>query len=317
MKHYPHHIGDFDKSTRHLTRLERSIYRDLMDLYYDTELPISSDLKFVCRKIIARSDEEIAVVEQTLKEFFVETPKGWYHDRCEVEIATYKANNSQKAQAGKASAASKVARRNEALKETPTDDEHPLISVETPLNSRCGAVETPLNGTSTNQNQNQNQNQEHTHSAEVLNNGEKPENVCVSEKPVFDDLGDVLPANPDELPDAPITPSMVSAVCMAMKATGIGAVNPSHPDLRVLLAQGADLGLFVSAAGDAVKKGKGFAYALGIVRGQLSAANALAKDAMQSVNRATRPINRQEALEERNRKVADAWAAQGEPHETV
>ena len=43
MKHYPHHIRDFNQATRHLTRIERSVYRDLMDLYYDTELPLMLD----------------------------------------------------------------------------------------------------------------------------------------------------------------------------------------------------------------------------------------------------------------------------------
>ena len=30
MNYYPHHIGDFDYATRHLTRVERSIYRVLI-----------------------------------------------------------------------------------------------------------------------------------------------------------------------------------------------------------------------------------------------------------------------------------------------
>ncbi|MGE8450704.1 MAG: DUF1376 domain-containing protein, partial [Pseudomonadales bacterium] len=37
MNHYPHHIGDFNTATRHLSRLERAIYRDMRDMYCDTE----------------------------------------------------------------------------------------------------------------------------------------------------------------------------------------------------------------------------------------------------------------------------------------
>ena len=107
MKHYPHHIGDFDKATRHLTRLERSVYRDLIDLYYDTEQRLTLDMAALCRRIIARSNEEATAVEQVLNEFFTETPTGWYHDRCEEEIEAYKANASQKAMAGKAAAEAK------------------------------------------------------------------------------------------------------------------------------------------------------------------------------------------------------------------
>lgn len=132
MNFYPHHIGDFDRATRHLTRLERSIYRDLLDLYYDIEGELSLDREWVCRKILARSNEESTAVEQTLNEFFTETPTGWYHARCEDEIAKYHGNNSQKSVAGKASAAKREAKRQRALNGNPT------------------AVETPLNGTPTN-----------------------------------------------------------------------------------------------------------------------------------------------------------------------
>lgn len=137
MNHYPHHIGDFDRATRHLTRIERSVYRDLIELYYDTEEQLTLDKQALCRKIIARSNEEATAVEQVLNEFFNETPTGWYHARCEAELDKYRANNSQKAQAGKASAAAKALKRQQAL------------------NARCNEkstdVETPLNVTSTNQ----------------------------------------------------------------------------------------------------------------------------------------------------------------------
>lgn len=139
MNHYPHHIGDFDRATRHLTRVERSIYRDLLDLYYDTEQRLTLDKAALCRRIIARSNEESTAVEQVLNEFFTETPTGWYHDRCEEEIAAYHANTSQKAMAGKASAEAKRLRKLQALNGAST-------AVEQALN----AVTTDGNGTSTN-----------------------------------------------------------------------------------------------------------------------------------------------------------------------
>jgi uncharacterized protein YdaU (DUF1376 family) len=131
MKHYPHHIGDFDKATRHLSRLERSIYRDLIDLYYDTEKPLSLNKEALCRRIIARSDEESTAVEQVLTEFFTETPAGWYHERCEEELDAYRANTSQKAMAGKASAAAKQHKKQQALNGKSTAVEQPLKSVAT------------------------------------------------------------------------------------------------------------------------------------------------------------------------------------------
>lgn len=58
-------------------------------------------------------------------------------------------------------------------------------------------------------------------------------------------------------------------VCMAMKAEGMQSVNPSHPDLILLMqSESSQVVEFSEAAKQAVKLGKGFAYALGIVSGQ-------------------------------------------------
>lgn len=86
MNYYPHHIGDFNNATRHLTRIERSIYRDLIELYYDTEKPVTRDITSLCRRVLARTDEEAAAVTSVLREFFTETQEGWFHDRCDEEI---------------------------------------------------------------------------------------------------------------------------------------------------------------------------------------------------------------------------------------
>jgi hypothetical protein len=84
-----------------------------------------------------------------LNEFFTETGGGWYNARCEEEIAAYRANNSQRAQAGKASAEAKRLKKERDLNGNSTD-------VERPLNSVATESERSDNGASTNQNQNQN-----------------------------------------------------------------------------------------------------------------------------------------------------------------
>ena len=176
MKHYPHHIGDFDRATRHLTRLERSVYRDLIDLYYDTEQRLTLDMQALCRRIIARTNEEVTAVEQVLNEFFTETPTGWYHDRCEAEIEAYQANNSQRARAGKASAEAKRRKKEQAVNGCST-------SVDEPLNS----VATNGNGVSTNQSTNQPINQEPINTAPMAQPARasrKPSEVVVT----LDDL---------------------------------------------------------------------------------------------------------------------------------
>ena len=230
MKHYPHHIGDFDRATRHLTRIERSIYRDLIDLYYDTEQALTLDREKLCRRILARSNEESTAVEQVLNEFFTETPTGWYHVRCEEEIEAYRANTSQKAMAGKASAEAKRLKKLHALNGNSTP-------VEQPLNY----VETGDNGASTNH-------QPSTNQPSTKNQTHTAPSACA------------------------LTPG---DVCKAMKRQGIGDVSPGNQTLKTLIDAGATLAEFTGASAKAVEGGKGFAYALGIVKRDREQAAAL------------------------------------------
>jgi hypothetical protein len=98
--------------------------------------------------------------------------------------------------------------------------------------------------------------------------------------------------------DGPTLPTMAAAVCVALKASGIGLVNPSHPDLTALLEQGADIGSFVQAGKSAVERGKGtFAYVLAVVKGQMADAKRIA--AAPSAQPTAFP-SKQSALEARN-----------------
>ena len=82
MQHYQFHIGDYAQATAHLSPMEDLAYRRLLDLYYATEAPIPTDLSAVSRKI--RLDP--TPVEQVLNEFFVMTPEGFTHHRCDKEL---------------------------------------------------------------------------------------------------------------------------------------------------------------------------------------------------------------------------------------
>ena len=144
MNYYPHHIGDFNSATRHLTRIERSVYRDLIELYYDTESPLLLDFNALCRLVIARSDEERTAVEQVLNEFFTQTEHGWFHARCDEEIQKYHSNRQAKSLAGKASAA----RRAQKTAKKPNTS---ASEVERQFNSEPTHVEQPLNECATNQ----------------------------------------------------------------------------------------------------------------------------------------------------------------------
>lgn len=74
-------------------------------------------------------------------------------------------------------------------------------------------------------------------------------------------------------------PRVAGAVCVALRSEGMAQVNPSHPELLALLDQGARIEDFISAGRIAKERNKGFAYVLGIVKGQLADAKRMAEEA--------------------------------------
>lgn len=143
MNYYPHHIGDFNSATRHLTRVERSLYRDLIELYYDTEQPLDSvNFDRLSRKVIAVSEEEKTALQYVLDEFFELDGDFYHHARCDDELAKYHANASAKVKAGKASAEARRKRAEEKRRKQGSTQQN-----STP-------VEQPLNGCSTQHEQN-------------------------------------------------------------------------------------------------------------------------------------------------------------------
>ena len=97
MNHYPHHIGDFNTATRHLSRIERSIYRDMLDMYYDTERPLDgSDMSRLARRLCCSSDDEVTAMHFVLAEFFTREGDEYVHDRCERELAAFQVRQADR-----------------------------------------------------------------------------------------------------------------------------------------------------------------------------------------------------------------------------
>ena len=90
MYYYQHHIGDYRKDTSHLSLIEHGIYRQLLDLYYITEKPL--DKKSI-RLIGAKTDQEIAMAQLILNEFFEKKGTKYFHRRCDEEILNYKSKS--------------------------------------------------------------------------------------------------------------------------------------------------------------------------------------------------------------------------------
>ena len=98
MHFYPFHPSDFNNATRHLTRIERSIYHDCIDLYYDTENPIDgTDMERLQRRLLCQSDEEKSALDIVLSEFFEEEDGLYMNSRCDREIAIYRSRDKNAA----------------------------------------------------------------------------------------------------------------------------------------------------------------------------------------------------------------------------
>jgi uncharacterized protein YdaU (DUF1376 family) len=88
MHYYKFNIADYRKDTAHLSRLEHSIYRDLIDWYYLDEKPISSDIKIVSRRLRLEASEVESLLN-VLHDFFELREEGYYHGRIDDEIHAY------------------------------------------------------------------------------------------------------------------------------------------------------------------------------------------------------------------------------------
>lgn len=88
MHYYKFNIADYRKDTAHLSRLEHSIYRDLIDWYYLDEAPIPEETQTVSRRLRLVTQEEATALNSVLNDFFY-FKNGWHHKRIDMEIAEY------------------------------------------------------------------------------------------------------------------------------------------------------------------------------------------------------------------------------------
>lgn len=100
MHYYKFNIADYRKDTAHLSRIEHSIYRDLIDWYYLDEKPIPLDTQLVSRRLRLGTDE-VSFLLSVLADFFQETPDGFVHGRIESEIKAYHAQAATNRENGK------------------------------------------------------------------------------------------------------------------------------------------------------------------------------------------------------------------------
>ncbi|WP_197328692.1 YdaU family protein [Ralstonia syzygii] len=221
MNYYPYHIGDFRSGTVNMSRVERWIYRDLIDVYYDTEKPLPLDLDKVCYAVGASAEEERAAVANLLRFKFKKTDAGYVHERCETEIAAYRSRAETAQENGKKGGRPK--------KQTATEHEptrNPLETEEKPSGFSSGSdpvASSPpdITGSKTNQeprtkNQEKEEAQQHNHRGQSR---------------ALD------PGSPsDGLPDPPERHVQVSVL---LRALGVRPMTGSHPLAAIFANAGA------------------------------------------------------------------------------
>jgi len=133
MHYYQFNIADYRKDTTHLSRLEHSIYRDLIDWCYLDEAPIPLDLSLVSRKLRLCSTDDERALNNVLTDFFECTNEGYTQKRIQLEIDAFHLTIANASKAGKASA---EARKNKQLERTLNDrstNQEPITNNQEPI----------------------------------------------------------------------------------------------------------------------------------------------------------------------------------------
>jgi uncharacterized protein YdaU (DUF1376 family) len=277
LNYYEHHLGDYAEATGHLSFVEDAAYSRLIRKYYATEKPLPADIKATQRLIGARTKEEREAVETVLHEFFDLREDGWHQTRCDAEIEAYQAGEPEREE--RRQNKDTRLKRHRAVRAALFDALRTVgvqaaWNVKTPelrqIAERNGidvkrvsaaatdtapdtrpdtAPETPATATQTPDTRHQYPEEEKEHAPPPA-----------APHTALRELGD--PA------DVGHQPTPAGRICRALKAAGVGNVNPGHPTLAVLLQAGATEAEFLGAVAKAKTKRDPFAYVLSTVQGQ-------------------------------------------------
>ena len=134
------YVADYLADTMHLTTEDHGAYLLLIFNYWQTGKAIP---KKRLPSVTRMSNERWADVEETLKEFFIETPTGeWFHPRIEADLEKVKGKSEQASAAGKVSARLRAEKKKEEQKPQGIDLEH---SINGRSNGRSIPVERKSN----------------------------------------------------------------------------------------------------------------------------------------------------------------------------
>jgi len=86
VNYYPFFHRDHDADTKGLDFIQQGAYRKLLDLFFDTELPLTRNRLGLYKLVGATKKGERQAVDSVLHQFWVETDEGWLQKRAAVEL---------------------------------------------------------------------------------------------------------------------------------------------------------------------------------------------------------------------------------------
>lgn len=86
MNYYQHHIGDFIRDTARLSDAQCMAYLRMIWMYYETEQPLTSNIKVLSLKLGCDADDVVLLLEA----FFKHDGDVWRHARCDRELEAFK-----------------------------------------------------------------------------------------------------------------------------------------------------------------------------------------------------------------------------------
>ena len=293
MNYYPFHIGDFAAHTAHLSFEEDIAYRRMLDWYYLNEKALPLDVAKLARLI--RMPKSLPAIRVVLEEFFVQSDDGWHNKRADEELTSMLAKQEQQAIKDEHEA-ERMRRYRErrammfaalrAVHVVPAWDV-PMKELQRLFDTHCNAPETDLQ-------------------REQVVSGDAPATAIPTPTPTPTptiSVTDVTDGAAVKSPEQMAKDELWRAGKSLLEQAGL-------PKAQC----GSFVGKLVKDYGDAVVVE---AVRAAVVTRPADPVEFLRAACQRSAGQ-RQPINRQVAVEQRNRAVADEWlASQGEPHEVV
>ena len=270
MNYWPRWISAIKKRTASLSLMQMGAYDRLLDHYYAEDGPLPGTLMECCRIVGAVTKPERDAVQFVLARFFTLKDGFYTNERADEELAL---------------ALPKI----EAAKANGSKGGRPKGSSKKPGGFLVGKPD----GTSDDP-------------ASKAHQPQKVGGIEPSGSTPPGPAADLPPTGEYEPPaDAHLPGLQYARIAGRIRQAGIGSLDPGYPAFRALVDAGATADEFTGFVAEALTKDQPFKWLIGAVSGERKRAAVLATQ----LHRGPMP-NKQEAIEQRNAAVGDAWLAE-------